>query len=79
MRQFPFQKSFDSQFELDPAAVPFRRMTLPLTSEISLSYDEGIPNLGDKIWASKTKDGLEVLVIEAPQAATKRFKFKPME
>ncbi len=79
MRQLPSQKSFDSQFELAPAAVPFRRMTLPLTSEISLSYDEGMPNLGDKIWASKTKDGQEVLVIEATQAATNRFKFKPME
>lgn len=79
MRLLPAQKNFDSQFELAPAAVPFRRVTLPLTSEISLSYEEGMPNLEDKIWASRTRDGQEVLVIEAPQATTNRFTFKALE
>ncbi len=79
MRKLPSQKSFDSQFELVPTAVPFRRLTLPLTSEISLSYDEGIPNLEDKIWASRTRDGQDVLVVKSPQAATNRFKFKALE
>lgn len=79
MRLLPAQKNFDSQFELAPAAVPFRRVTLPLTSEISLSYDEGMPNLKDKIWASRTRDGQEILVIEAPQATTNRFAFKALE
>lgn len=79
MRQLPALKNFDSQFELAPAAVPFRRVTLPLTSEISLSYDEGIPNLADKIWASRTRDGQGVVVIEAPQETTNRFAFKALE
>lgn len=79
MRKLPAEKHFDGQFELAPAAVPFRRVTLPLTSEITLSYDEGMPNLEDKIWASRTSDGQGVLVIEAPQSMTSRFTFKALE
>lgn len=76
MRQLPAKRNFDSQFGLAPAAVPFRRVTLKVTSEISLYYDEGMPNLEDKIWASRTRDGQDVLVIEAPRETTKLFRFK---
>lgn len=79
MRQLPEVKRFDSQFELDPKAVPFRRVTVPLTEEISLSYEAGMPHLEDKIWASRTHDGKNVLIIEAPQEATQQFTFKAMD
>jgi hypothetical protein len=38
-----------------------------------------MPNLEDKIWASRTRDGQEILVIEAPQTTTNRFTFKALE
>ncbi|MFU3529883.1 hypothetical protein ACM7KD_23140 [Pseudomonas aeruginosa] len=79
MRNLPAQKNFDSQFTLEPTAVPFRRQTVPLTTEISLSYNEGIQNLDEKIWASRTQDGQDVLVVKATATASNRFKFKAME
>jgi hypothetical protein len=78
MRGLPDQRKFDSQFELAPSAVPYRRVNLPLTREITLSYDEGMPNLEDKIWASKTRDGKDVVVVEAPEEATRQFTFKAL-
>jgi hypothetical protein len=75
LRELPEKKKFDTHFTLSPKAVPYRRVTLPLTPEISLSYDEGISKMSDKIWASKTKDGDSVLVIAAPNPDA-QFTFK---
>lgn len=79
LKDLPSEKKFDSHFQLSPDAVPFRRRTVPVTNEISISYDEGIPNLDEKIWASRTVDGKDVLMIEANTEATKRFKFKALD
>lgn len=64
LRQLPNTKNFDTQFELDPSSVPYRQRKIVLSSEISLTIKEGIDNLKEKIWASKTKDGKNVLVIQ---------------
>lgn len=78
LRDLPARRNFDSQFNLAPTAVPYRRVELRVTPEISVSYEEGMPNLEEKIWASQTRDGQGVLVIEAPQATTDRFTFKAL-
>ncbi len=76
IRQLPTTKKFDAQFTLVPAAVPFKRMNVAVSDEISLSYNEDLANLDDNIWSSKTHDGKDVVVIRATEAAD-RFKFKP--
>jgi len=78
LRALPATKKFDGEFNLVPSSVPFRKLTLPLTSEISMTFDEDMPNIEDKIWASKTVDGKGVVVVEADEAALKKFKLKPM-
>jgi len=77
IKELPKNNKFDAQFTLAPAAVPFKRMNIAVSEEISLSYNEDLANLEDKIWASKTKDGQDVVVIRATEAAD-RFKFKPL-
>lgn len=76
IRELPTTKKFDVQFTLVPEAVPFRRMNVAVSEEISLSYNEDVANLDDKIWSSKTRDGSDVVIIRATEAAG-RFKFKP--
>lgn len=78
LRALPTKKQFDSHFNLDPAAVPYKQHKVELNTGISLSYEEGIANLSDRIWASKTIDGKDVVVIDAPEASSK-FVFKPWE
>lgn len=79
IKSLPSTKNFDGQFELDPKSVPFRRVNLPLSKEVVVSYDEGMSNIGEKIWSSRTGTGKTVVVIQADEAAAKRFAFKPME
>jgi hypothetical protein len=74
LRQLPTIKKFDSQFELDPSVVPYRKRKLILSPEISLSIDEGIDNIGEKIWASKTTDGRNILVIQTENVRGFGFK-----
>ena len=76
LRGLPSKKKFDSHFTLAPAAVPFKQMKVQLTNGISLSYDEDLPHLEGRIWSTKTDDGREVVVIDAPDAS-KQFPFKP--
>jgi len=76
IKDLPTTNKFDSQFTLVPASVPFKRMNIAVSEEISLSYNEDLANLEDKIWSSKTIDGRDVVVIRATEAAD-RFKFKP--
>lgn len=78
IKALPTTKNFDSQFELDPKSVPFRRVRLPLNKDITVSYDEAITNIGEKIWRSRTSTGKTVVVIQADEEAAKNFAFKPM-
>lgn len=76
LRELPIKKKFDSHFTLAPTAVPYRQVKVELNTGIMLSYDEGLAHLSDRIWATRTEDGKEVVVVDAP-GATKRFPFKP--
>ncbi len=66
LRALPGKRNFDGQFTLVPAAVPYRRQTLKVSDQVSVVYDEDIPDLPDKIWYSKTPSGQSVLVLDAP-------------
>lgn len=68
LRALPDKKKFDGQFNLVPAAVPYRRLTVKVSDMVSVQYDEDIPDLPDKIWRSKTPSGQSVLVLDAPKA-----------
>lgn len=74
LRQLPNTKNFDSEFELDPSVVPYRKRKFVLSPEISLSIEEGIDNISDKIWASKTIDGRNILVIQTENVSGFDFK-----
>jgi len=76
LRELPAKKKFDSHFTLAPAAVPYNKVKVELNAGITLSYDEGLAHLGDRIWSSKTQDGKEVVVVDAPGVAN-QFPFKP--
>lgn len=78
IKLLPAVKGFDTQFDLHPKSVPFKRINLPLTDEVTVSYNEDIANLSEKIWSSKTAEGKHVVMVEATEAAAKRFKFKSM-
>lgn len=69
LRSLPEKRKFDGQFTLVPSAVPFRRQIIKVSDQISVAYDEDIPDLPDKIWYSKTPAGQSVLVLDAPNAA----------
>ncbi|EZP31902.1 hypothetical protein [Pseudomonas sp. RIT288] len=69
LRSLPEKRNFDGQFTLVPSAVPFRRQTIKVSEQISVAYDEDIPDLPDKIWYSKTPAGQSVLVLDAPNGA----------
>lgn len=74
LRHLPTTKNFDSLFNLDPRAVPYRQRKIVLSPEISLTVKEGIENLQDKIWASKTQDGQNILVIQTENVAGFNFR-----
>lgn len=68
LRTLPEKKGFDGDFTPVPNAVPYRRAKVDVGNGIELSFDEGMVNLADKIWASRTRDGRPVLVVDAPKA-----------
>lgn len=76
LRELPKKKGFDSHFTLAPAAVPYKQVKVQLNTGITLSYDEDLAHLEDRIWATKTDDGKEVVVVDSP-GASKQFPFKP--
>jgi hypothetical protein len=67
LNDLPDKKKFDRSFTLVPSVVPFKRSNVPLTKEITLSYDEGMQNIHDKIWQKK-EGGKNLVVIEVPDA-----------
>ncbi|MDY0954208.1 hypothetical protein SOM22_06435 [Stenotrophomonas rhizophila] len=79
IKALPSSKDFDTHFDLHPPSVPYKRISLPLSEEVSVSYDEDMANISEKIWASETAEGKSVVVVEATKAAADRFVFKPME
>lgn len=68
LRDLPAKKGFDTQFDLSPDAVDFRRTKIPLTDEIDLAYKSDISNISSKIWAEKTSDGRKLVVIHSESA-----------
>lgn len=68
LKELPDKKKFDTQFTLVPAAVPYRKTKYVLSPEITLTIEEGIKNLADKVWSEVTPDGRELVVIESDQA-----------
>ena len=76
LKELPSKRNFDGQFTLVPASVPYRRHTIVVSDEVSVSYNEDIANLSDKIWSSRTPDGQSVVIIDAPGSADK-FTPKP--
>jgi hypothetical protein len=68
LKELPDKKKFDTQFALVPAAVPYRKTKVVLSPEITLTIEEGIKNLADKIWSEITPDGRELVVIESDKA-----------
>ena len=72
LEQLPSKKKFDTNFTLVPSEVPYKRSTYTLSREISISVDDGIENLDDKIWAEKSVSGQELVIIESSEGY-KRF------
>lgn len=66
---------FDGQFNLVPSAVGYTSQKIKLDPQMTLVYEEGAADLESKVWASKTKDGRNVVVIDAPDAID-QFQFK---
>lgn len=75
LKHLPEKKKFDSQFNLVPSEVPFKRSKISLSREITLSIDEGIDDLDNKIWSEKSASGMKLVVIESPDGFD-RFKLK---
>lgn len=72
LKTLPDKKKFDTQFTLVPSSVPFRKTKFNLSKEISLTIEDGIENINDKIWSEKTACGKELVVIESSDGF-KRF------
>ena len=68
LSELPTKKKFDTQFNLVPSAVPFRKTTYNLSPEIALVLQDGMTNISNKIWREHTLDGREVVVIQSDQA-----------
>lgn len=66
LRKLPEKKNFDTRFNLVPGEVPFKHSKVALTKEISLTMDEGIENLDDKVWSEKSPSGKKLVVIDSP-------------
>lgn len=66
LRELPDKKKFDSKFSLVPSEVPFNRSKVSLSKEITISMDEGIENLNEKVWSEKSSSGQKLVVINSP-------------
>lgn len=75
LKELPDKKGFDSQFNLVASQVKFRQSKIKLSNEITLTLDDGIDHLDNKIWSEETKDGKKLVVIESAEGF-KRFKQK---
>lgn len=71
LKELPKNENFDTQFSLVPSAVPFRKTKYNLTKEISITIEDGIEDLSDKIWSERTASGKELVIIESPEGFKK--------
>lgn len=75
LRALPETKKFDSSFNLVPSEVPFKKSSVRLSKEITISFEDGIDNLENKIWSERSSDGRKLVVIDSPEGY-ERFKAK---
>lgn len=68
LKELPTKKGFDTIFNLVPSAVPFKKTTYQLNTDITLSIVDGIANLENKVWREVTLDGRNLVVIETSEA-----------
>lgn len=71
LRELPEKEGFDTQFNLVPSEVNFRKTKIRLTPEIDLSYEDAISNLDSKIWAEESSSGEKLVVISSPEGYKK--------
>lgn len=75
LKKLPETKEFDTKFNLDTSVIPYKKSTYKLNTDITLTINEGVNNLDQKVWAEKTVDGDELVVIKSPEGF-KQFKLK---
>lgn len=75
LKDLPEKKKFDTQFNLVPSEVKFKKIKIKLTSQIDISYDEEMKNIENKIWSQKDNDEYKV-VVKVDEEAYNRFNFK---
>lgn len=78
LNDLPEKKRFDTMFNLVPSEVSFNKKKVELTKEIYISFDEGINDLENKIWAEESASGQKLVVIDSPEGFSK-FKLKVRE
>lgn len=77
LKELPVKKNFDSVFKIQPKEVPFRKKSIAVSQEITLSLSEGIDNIEEKIWSEITAGGQKLVVIKSTDnKAFSSFKLK---
>jgi len=76
LKKMPEKKDFDTRFNLVPSEVPFKKSTYKLSKQITLTIEDGIENIHDKVWSEKGKDGRHLVVIDSSKEEFERFKEK---
>lgn len=77
LKSLPEKKGFDTRFNLVPSEVPFKKSSYKISQEITLTIEDGIQNIADKVWSEKTASGKYLVVIESSQQECSRFIEKP--
>jgi hypothetical protein len=75
LHALPEKKGFDTKFNSIPTEVKFHRTNIKLSQEISVSYDEDIKDLDEKIWSTVDYHGRKLVVIQSDEGYEK-FKKK---
>ena len=68
LQDLPLNTGFDTQFDLIPSEVEFRRTKVELTDEISIDYKADLNNISSKIWSERMSDGRNLVVIHSETA-----------
>lgn len=76
LKKLPEKKDFDTKFNLVPSEVPFKKSTFKLSKEITLTIEDGIENIDDKVWSERAVDGRHLVVIDSSEEEFNRFKEK---
>lgn len=78
LKELPKTKDFDTLFNLVPSEVSEKKRKYTLSKEITLSIENGIENISNKIWSERTTSGKHLVVIESSEGF-KRFTLKDRE